>query len=108
MQAIAGLPGSRALLPHGLRHACASRLNNAGAALTDIKDFLGHSSIMTTMIYLHGGDDQQRRIASLTALPGSVATPEAASDPPAPVPRSERSPLRLVSFESETDRRPGA
>lgn len=39
---------------HDLRHTCATMLNDNGAALREISDLLGHSSIQTTSnIYVH-------------------------------------------------------
>lgn len=42
-----------ALRFHDLRHTFGSMLASAGIALTDIQQYLGHSSITTTSIYLH-------------------------------------------------------
>lgn len=36
---------------HSLRHTCASNLRKSGAKLEDLKDYLGHQSITTTMKY---------------------------------------------------------
>jgi len=41
------------LNPHLIRHTKASQLRNDGFDLVDIKNFLGHSDISTTQIYLH-------------------------------------------------------
>jgi integrase len=38
---------------HICRHTCASRLVKAGVSLPVVKDWLGHSSIITTMRYAH-------------------------------------------------------
>ena len=38
---------------HVLRHTCCSRLVSRGAKLTTVKDWMGHSSIETTMRYRH-------------------------------------------------------
>lgn len=43
--------GIRKLTPHQLRHARASDLRRQGVALEDIKDFLGHLQLQTTLIY---------------------------------------------------------
>lgn len=39
--------------PHTLRHTCASRLVQAGVDIRRVKDWMGHSTIQTTMIYAH-------------------------------------------------------
>lgn len=41
------------IVPHALRHTCASRLAAKGAGLSDIKEWLGHANIQTTMRYVH-------------------------------------------------------
>jgi integrase/recombinase XerD len=52
----AGLPGSldaRRVTPHKFRHAYASRLLESGAAIHEVRDFLGHSSLAVTDLYSH-------------------------------------------------------
>lgn len=39
--------------PHLLRHTRATHLRNDGIEIEDVKNYLGHSSISTTEIYLH-------------------------------------------------------
>ena len=39
--------------PHTLRHTCATRLVQRGVDIRRVKDWLGHESIQTTMIYAH-------------------------------------------------------
>lgn len=57
--------GAAAELPEELRHlralrrTCATELLRAGAAIAGVRIFLGHSSIMTTGVYL--ASDEQRR-----------------------------------------------
>lgn len=43
----------REVVPHALRHTCASRLLAKGVALATVKEWLGHASITTTMRYAH-------------------------------------------------------
>lgn len=43
--------------PHSLRHSIAVHMLEAGIPLPVIKNFLGHSSIETTMIYATVSDD---------------------------------------------------
>ncbi len=39
--------------PHDMRHTCAAHLVNAGVALVEVRDLLGHSSIVMTERYAH-------------------------------------------------------
>jgi len=47
----AGLDGH--VTPHNLRHAYATHAADRGASMRDIQEALGHSSLETTMVYLH-------------------------------------------------------
>lgn len=67
VKAIAGLREAR-ITPHALRHNCASRLMANGANLGAISNFLGHTNLSTTQIYLHVNEEQLRGIAALGAL----------------------------------------
>jgi site-specific recombinase XerD len=54
----AGIDG---LHPHLLRHSFASNLRQRGADLLLMGDALGHSSVSTTQIYAHIGNDERRQ-----------------------------------------------
>ena len=57
LEAFAELPPGR---PHDCRHTFAANLARAGVPLPAIKELLGHSSIQTTMIYVHFAPDHLR------------------------------------------------
>lgn len=48
--------------PHKLRHTYATRLLNAGAELVDIQALLGHSTLNTTQIYAHVGQERMEKV----------------------------------------------
>lgn len=58
---------------HTLRHSCATHLLEAGVPIKAIQQFLGHSSLQTTMLYLHLTDtaavDTRKIIEQLFRLP---------------------------------------
>lgn len=55
---------NKKVTPHFFRHSFASLLLEEGVDIKYIQDFLGHSSISTTQIYLHTTSSQKRRILS--------------------------------------------
>jgi integrase/recombinase XerD len=59
----AGLAGiKKNITPHVFRHTFATLLLEEGVDIKYIQDFLGHSSISTTQIYLHTTNRQKRKI----------------------------------------------
>lgn len=65
--AAAGRAGISAVRPHQLRHAFASNVLDAGGALDEVQDLLGHASISSTQIYTH--PDPARLRAAVEAVP---------------------------------------
>ena len=46
---------------HDLRHTFGSRCAQLGMVVMTIKELMGHSSVTTTMRYMHVGEDHKRR-----------------------------------------------
>lgn len=46
--------------PHVLRHCCATHILEAGGNVRDVQELLGHASLATTMIYVHGDSERVR------------------------------------------------
>ena len=69
--------------PHTLRHSYATHLLDAGVNIRLISAYLGHSSLETTMIYLHltAVNEASARAAISRLLP-----PDDLAPPAAPVP----------------------
>jgi integrase/recombinase XerD len=59
----AGLAG-KGYSAHTLRHSFATHLLDAGTDIHTIKELLGHSSILTTMVYLHLQTKKRQAIVS--------------------------------------------
>lgn len=94
LKATAGLRDHSNIVPHALRHACATRLLRNGADLKSLQVFLGHSSLTVTAVYCHSSEEQLRSIAHLGAL-----QPAAPPHPPAPEVRAEGKRYRRVRSE---------
>lgn len=68
---------TKRVTPHTLRHAFATHAMQAGNDIKTVQDLLGHESLETTMIYLHGDAargvsplDSGRRVVSPLAMIG--------------------------------------
>jgi len=61
----------RRVTPHTLRHAFATHAMKTGQDVRTVQDMMGHESIETTMIYLHG--DSSSGFSPLdVSVPGNV------------------------------------
>jgi site-specific recombinase XerD len=61
----------KAISNHSLRHSYATHLLEAGVNLRLIQQYLGHSSLNTTMVYLHlTPASQERAVARIETLMG--------------------------------------
>ncbi len=53
---------AKPITPRKLRHTCATNLLNAGAELVDIQALFGHSTLNTTQIYSHVGQERMEKV----------------------------------------------
>jgi integrase/recombinase XerD len=69
---VQGLKIHKAISVHSLRHSYATHLLEAGVNIRLIQQYLGHSSLQTTMVYLHlTAASQEQAFARIEALMGS-------------------------------------
>jgi len=61
----AGLGSDKQVVPHVLRHTCASRLVQRGVDIRRVKEWLGHADISMTMRYAHLAPDDLYAAASV-------------------------------------------
>lgn len=58
------IPKERRFTPHGWRSTCVSEMLAAGVALTTVRDWVGHSSVVVTEQYYAASRTDRRRVAS--------------------------------------------
>lgn len=63
---------SKKLHPHAFRHFFATRLLNNGADILAVRDLLGHSSIITTQIYLNLSNNRLKEIYKLINIQNAI------------------------------------
>lgn len=72
---VAGMPDARNILPHSLRHNCATRLLRNGADVPTVQKLLGHTNAYTTFIYLHGDEGRLQDLADAGAFTLGLTAP---------------------------------
>jgi integrase/recombinase XerC len=91
VKAAAGYKNDPRIQPHSIRHRCATRLSQKGADLRSIQDWLGHSKLETTAVYLHTDEERLRQISALASLGDVPAKKEEAKPTRADYLRRRRS-----------------
>lgn len=75
---------------HVLRHSCASRLLRHGVDIVSVSKILGHSTIMTTMRYLHHAKTALHSAVNTVSISQFGTTTTATTKPEVPVNVGER------------------
>lgn len=80
LQAVLDVGGYPTRLVAWLLYGCATHILDAGGNIRDVQDLLGHASLNTTMIYVHGdGERVQSPLSTLpTSAPNIIPFPKAA------------------------------
>jgi integrase len=82
-----GLGTDTQVVPHILRHTCASRLVQGGIDIRRVQMWLGHQTLQMTMRYAHlAANDLDSCVVVLEARP-KPAAPKAACEAPKPEPK---------------------
>ena len=63
----------RTITPHKYRHTTALHLIQSGVDITVVKEWLGHRSINTTMVYVHINTEEKRK--ALEKYPAPTSCP---------------------------------
>ena len=56
------------ITPHSLRHTFATQKARMGATAFQLRDFLGHANLATTQLYVHLGQEVQKKVMEQTSL----------------------------------------
>lgn len=78
-KALAGLENDSEVVPHILRHTCASRLSQLGLDLNRIKTWMGHKDLKTTLKYAHLHDNALKDVAHALDTRAKSVTESAAT-----------------------------
>ncbi|MCY0095810.1 tyrosine-type recombinase/integrase [Hoeflea ulvae] len=93
------------MVPHILRHTCASRLVQAGIDLRRVQTFLGHQTIQMTLRYAHLATNDLDQCATALNAANIVAASKLEASarpapPPPPQPRTAPKPVRRATSKS--------
>ena len=69
----------RPVRPHALRHAFASNVLDAGGAIDEVQDLLGHASISSTQVYTHPAVGRLRDAVERVGSPRGLGIDEVVS-----------------------------